>query len=264
MARIAVTGAAGNVGREALDALRDDHDVTALTHREHDDIDSRVFDLQDEDDVRDALAGHDAVVHLAAASSPDTDWDTAVEVNVRGTRNVFDAAANDDDIDRVVFASSNHAVGTYNIDDPSDPESMTPDDVRTIDPDDPPRPDSFYGVSKVAGEGLANYYAECHGVEAVNVRIGWYMSRDDLRETQDAPEEKATFARAMWLSPHDCRDAIAAAVESDVPESPLTVNAVSANDDRYLSLTPTMTSIGYAPRDNSAEALAEDENVDVS
>ncbi len=257
MARVAVTGAAGNVGREALDALRDDHDVTALTHREHEDVESRVFDLQDEDEVRGELAGHDVVLHLAAASSPDTDWDTAVDVNIRGTRNVFAAAA-DGDVDRVVFASSNHATGTYNISDPSDPESMTPDDVRTIDPDDPPRPDSFYGVSKVAGEGLANYYADCHGVESVNLRIGWLMSREELRGTQDAPEEKAKFARAMWLSPRDCRDAVAAAVESEIPENPLTVNAVSANDDRYLSLTHTLTTIGYAPRDNSAEALTAD------
>ena len=263
MARIAVTGAAGNVGREALDALRDDHDVTALTHSEHDDIDSRLFDLEDEDDVHDALAGHDTVVHLAAAAAPDTDWDTAVDVNVRGTQTVFEAAV-ENDLDRVVFASSNHATGTYNIDDPSDPESMTPDDVRTIDPDDPPRPDSFYGVSKVAGEALASYYADRHGVESVSLRIGWYMSRDDLRETQDAPEEKAQFARAMWLSPRDCRDAVVAAVESEIPENPLTVNAVSANDARYLSLTRTLTTIGYTPRDNSGVVLEEDENVDVA
>lgn len=263
MARVAVTGAAGNVGREALDALRDHHEVTALTHSEQEDIESRTLDVQDGAAVRDALAGHDVIVHLAAASSPDTDWDTAVEVNVRGTKNVFEAAVAGG-VDRVVFASSNHATGTYNVADPADPESMTPDDVRTIDPDDPPRPDSFYGVSKVAGEGLASYYADRHGVESVNLRIGWYMSRDDLRETQDAPEENAKFARAMWLSPRDCRDVLAAAVEADLPENPLTVNAVSANDERYLSLTRTLTTIGYAPRDNSAEVLDEDENVDVA
>lgn len=72
-----------------------------------------------------------------------------------------------------MFASSNHAVGTYNAADPADPESMTLDDARTVDPDDPTRPDSFYGVSKVACEGLTKYYADVHGLEVVNVRIGW-------------------------------------------------------------------------------------------
>ncbi|MFC4989251.1 NAD-dependent epimerase/dehydratase family protein [Saliphagus infecundisoli] len=158
MARIGLTGAAGNVGRELLGAFDDEeHDIVLFTHSEHEDVDSETLDVTDPDEVREKLDNVDTVIHLAGASSPDTDWDTVVDLTVQGTKNVLDAAV-ENGIDRVVFVSSNHAVGTYNAADPTNPKSMTIGDARTVDPDDPTRPDSFYGVSKIACEGLANYY----------------------------------------------------------------------------------------------------------
>lgn len=257
MTRIALTGAAGNVGRELLGAFDgEEHVLVPFTHNEHDDIDSETLDVTDPDDVSAKLDDVDVVVHLAGASSPSADWDTAIRVNVHGTKYVFDAAI-ENGIDRVVFASSNHAVGAYNAPDLTDPERMTTDHARTVGPDAPTRPDSFYGVSKVACEGIANYYADRHGVQAVNVRIGWYMSEAELRDRaiEDAEGGKARFARAMWLSPRDCRDVLRKAAIADLPENPLTVNAVSRNDERFLSITETMRAVGYVPRDDAAEAL---------
>lgn len=259
MARIGLTGAAGNVGRELLDAFEDDeHEIVPFTHSAHEDVDSEILDVSDPDEVREKLDNVDTVIHLAGASSPDADWDTVVDINVHGTKNVLDAAV-ENGIDRVVFASSNHAVGMYNTSDPGDPESMTVDDARTVAPDDPTRPDSFYGVSKVACEGLTNYYADVHGLEVVNVRIGWYMDEDDLRDNtnEDVEPGTARFARSTWLSPRDCRDIHRKAAVVDLPESPLTVNAVSRNDERFYSITETMRTIGYEPRDNAAETLGE-------
>jgi L-arabinose 1-dehydrogenase [NAD(P)+] len=114
-------------------------------------------------------------------------------------------------------------------------------------------------VSEVACEGLTNFYADRHGIEAVNVRIGWYMSEADLRSNTDDDVEpgRARFARSTWLSPRDCRDLFRRAALADLPESPVTVNAVSRNDERFYSLTETIRAIGYQPRDNAAETLAE-------
>ena len=56
-------------------------------------------------------------------------------------------------IDHVVFASSNRAVGMYNAADERYLENMTIGDARTVDPDGPTRPDSYYGVSKVRAKG---------------------------------------------------------------------------------------------------------------
>ena len=257
MARIALTGAGGNVGREILGAFGDS-EVVPFTHSEHEDIDSELLDVTDPGAVADALDDFDTVVHLAGASSPSADWDTVVDVNVHGTKHVLDAAV-ENGVDRVVFASSNHAVGMYNAADPADPESMVLDHARTVGADAPPRPDTYYGVSKAACEGLTNFYADRHGLEVVNLRIGWYMSEDDLRkQTGDGVEpEKDRFARAMWLSPRDCRDVHRKAATADLPENPVTLFAVSRNDERAYTLTETMRTIGYEPRDNAAETLAE-------
>ncbi|MEM4780366.1 MAG: NAD(P)-dependent oxidoreductase [Halalkalicoccus sp.] len=251
--QVAITGADGNVGRQALEALSE-HDVTALTHSESEDIDSVVVDVTDAERVEEVLAGHDAVVHLAANPSPDAGWEEVREVNVDGAYNVFEACV-ETDLDRIVFASSNHVSHMKNAADPAEPESMV-EDPSVVDPDDPPRPDSYYGVSKVAGEALGSYYADRHGLEVVNLRIGWLLEGADLAETQEKDDEHARFARAMWLSPRDCRDAIERATTAELPESPVTVNAISANDDRYLSVTHAIRGIGYRPRDNASEALS--------
>jgi L-arabinose 1-dehydrogenase [NAD(P)+] len=257
MTRIAITGASGNVGRELLGAF-DDHEVVPFTHSEHDDIDSELLDVSDADEVTEKLDAVDVVVHLAGASSPDADWETVLATNVEGTKHVLDAVVANG-IDRIVFASSNHAVGTYNAAGDGDPETMTLGDARTVDPDDPTRPDSYYGVSKVACEALTDLYAERHGIEVVNLRIGWYLSEDDLREETDDDVDpgRARFARATWLSPRDCRDVHRKAATAELPESPVTVNAVSRNDDRFYSITETMRTLGYEPRDNAAELLDE-------
>lgn len=256
MVRIALTGAGGNVGRELLGAFGDDHEVVPFTHSVHEDIDSELLDVTDADEVAEKVDDVDVVVHLAGASSPSADWDVASKTNVHGTKYVLDAMV-ENGIDRMVFASSNHAVGMYNAADGDDPERMTLGAARPVRPDTPPRPDSLYGVSKVACEGLTNLYADRYDIEVVNLRIGWYMSEADLETNAggDVEPERARFARATWLSPHDCRDVHRKAALADLPETPITVNAVSRNDDRFYSITETAQKLGYESRDNSAETL---------
>ncbi|SFR50119.1 NAD-dependent epimerase/dehydratase family protein [Halogeometricum limi] len=254
MTDIALTGAAGNVGRVVRDAFGDDHAVTAFTHSEHDDVESELLDVTDADEVAAKLDGFDVVLHLAGVSSPEADWESVSEVNVQGTKHVLDAAV-ENDIDRVVFASSNHAVGTYNAD-ARHTEQMTLGVAEAVSGDAQTSPDSFYGVSKAACENLTNFYANRHGLEVVNLRIGWYLTEEDLRSTvAEADPERAAFARATWLGPRDCREVHRTAVTADLSESPVTLNAVSRNDDRFHTLTETMQHLGYEPRENAAEVL---------
>src|SRR6202046_5468431 len=104
-----------------------------------------------------ACAGADAVIHLGGIPTEDA-WAPVLDVNVNGTYTVFEAARRAG-VPRVVFASSNHAVGF------APRESFpVPDDAR-------PEPDTYYGVSKAAGEALAALYAHRYGIEAVCVRI---------------------------------------------------------------------------------------------
>lgn len=253
MVDIAVTGAAGNVGRVTVEALTGTHDVTQITHREHEDIESTVVDVADASALSDAVADHDVVVHLAADPDPAAAWNSVLETNIVGTYNLYEAARSGG-VDRVLFASTNHVQQMYNVADTTQPEGVGPN-PRTLGPEDPPRPDSYYAVSKVCGESLGSYYADRYGLEVVNLRIGWLLTESELRDLQTDEETRATYARAMWLSPRDCGQAMGQAVTTDLPETPLTVNLVSRNQERYLTLTKTMRSLGYEPRDDSSEVL---------
>ena len=154
----------------------------------------------------------------------------------------------------MVFASSNHTIGMYNIADPSDRGTATLEDVTVVDPDDPPKPDGYYGISKITGEALGSFYADRHGIEVINMRIGWLLDRDELRAKQDSPE-RGRFARALWLSPRDCREVMRCSVDADLPANPVTVNAISRNYDRYIALAPTIRALDFQPKDDSAEVV---------
>ncbi|MFB6140546.1 MAG: NAD-dependent epimerase/dehydratase family protein [Halosimplex sp.] len=252
---IVVTGAAGNVGRQALDAF-DGHDVTAVTHRDHDDVESEVLEIEDREAVREVVAGHDVVVHLAANPNPSADWDDVVGPNIEGTYNVY-AAAVESGVDRVVFASTNHVHQSHVYDGEHDVESL-PDRPEPIAADDQFRPDSFYGVSKVTGEALGSFHADRDGIEVVNLRIGWLLSRDELRERQAEGGKVAQFARAIWLSPEDCRRGIRKAATEPITENPLSANLVSGNPENYFSLVEARCGFGYHPEDDAADVVDAD------
>lgn len=264
MVHIGITGAAGNVGKEISKAF-DNEQLTLFTHRDHDNTDSTIFDVTDRNAFVDALSDIDVLIHLAANPSPYAEWDNLREVNINGVYNAYYAAV-ENDLDRVVYASSNHAMNGMETVDPSEPETMAAD-APEITYDDPPHPDSCYGITKVAGEAIGNYYARRHGIETVNVRIGWLMSREKLQETQrnsdnPYPEANARFARAMWLSLRDCQAVMSAAATAPISQNPLTVHAISRNDERCLTITHTLRSLGYEPRDNAAEVLEDSEDTD--
>ena len=90
-------------------------------------------DLADLAQVENAVAGVDGIVHLGGVSV-EHPWDVVLSANIVGCYNLFEAARRQK-VKRIVFASSNHAVGFY-------PRK------RKIGVDEPLRPDSRYGVSK--------------------------------------------------------------------------------------------------------------------
>jgi L-arabinose 1-dehydrogenase [NAD(P)+] len=255
MVRIAVTGAAGTVGRVVLEAFGDEHEVVPFTHSEETTLDSEHLDVTDPGDVETKLEGFDIVIHLAGASSPDADWETVSETNIQGTKHVLDAAIANG-VDRVVYASSNHVVGTYNA-------------AKDVPGDGQPRRSQYSPCRRadVAGlllrreqgrlRELTTFYANRYDLDVVNLRIGWHMTEQELRATTSDDVDPGTvrFARAVWLSPPDCRDIHRKAATADLSRIPITVNPISRNDDRYFTITEAMRSLGYRPRDNVAEVL---------
>lgn len=257
MTGLAVTGAAGRVGTEVREAFAD-RTVTAIDvspvedlHDDHEFVEADV--TGDVDALADAFPRRGTVVHLAARPGADEPWERVRGPNVDGTHRVYEAARRAG-VERVVFASSNHVTGMHNTADPAIPESLRAD-ARAVTPDTPVAPSGYYAVSKVAGEALGRLAADRDGIEVVNLRIGWYLTPERLLELQDEPEPTARYARAMYLSPRDCRHAFRCAVDADLPENPLTVNVTSANRERTMALAHTMRALGYDPRDDAAATL---------
>ena len=118
--RVAITGANGNLGRKLIAALLAAPDIAAIHAIDRDMTglsadEARLFPIQA--DLRgpglpDALAGIDAVIHLAAQNPyPDASWEDA-SASFDMTAKLVDACANAS-VSRVVFASSNHVMGGY-------------------------------------------------------------------------------------------------------------------------------------------------------
>jgi uronate dehydrogenase len=178
-----------------------------------------------------ACHGADAVVHLGGIPSEAT-WDRILDVNINGAYVVFEAARRAG-VPRVVFASSNHAVGFS-------PRSKFPVPDYAF-----PAPDTYYGVSKAAGEALAALYSRRYGMDAICVRILSCFPRP-------------TDARmlATWLSPDDAGRLFEACLTAPSPGFRV-VFGVSANTrGGWVSLAEARA-LGYEPRDDAETYAAE-------
>lgn len=255
--RVLVTGAAGTIGRAVREYLGDRYDLRLMTHKPAD-FPSVVADVADLDAILPAFEGMDAIVHLAASAAVESSWDDVLHNNLIGTYNVYEAARRQY-VPAVVFASSNHAVGMYEID--GAPSIYQLDDPRQIDHTVPVRPDSLYGVSKVYGEALGRYYVEQHGLRVYCLRIGSVLADDDPGGPAVtsgsswlplAPDQKRQRLRATWLSQRDCAELIACCLEADsVPYA--IVYGISDNPRKMWDLSHARELLGYSPHDRAPE-----------
>jgi uronate dehydrogenase len=229
--KVLVTGAAGRIGVITCAGLAArGWKVRGLDRVPLDGVDGLadppvVADVRDAAAVRAAAAGVEAVVHLAGIATEST-FAEILESNIEGTFNVFDAARQEG-VGRIVYASSNHAVGYT-------PRSA----LATVDV--PPRPDTYYGVSKVFGEALGSLLVDRYGLEVVCLRIGsWKQYPESVREL------------STWISPADGVRLIAAALTApDVTFS--VVYGISANTRAWWDLAPARA-LGYLSVDDAED-----------
>ena len=182
MARILLTGAAGDIGTRLRKILKPVYPDLRLSDIQKPadlkpDEQFVAADLAQLEEVEKAVDGIDGVIHLGGFSH-EGPWETILQSNIIGCYNLFEAARKKG-VKRVVFASSNHAIGFY----PRHHHIGT--DVTT-------RPDSRYGVSKAFGEALGSLYADKHGLRVLCLRIG---------NVGDKPLDKRRLS--IWVSPED-------------------------------------------------------------
>jgi uronate dehydrogenase len=182
MQTVLVTGASGGIGtrlRRLLNGIYPNIRLSDLAPPP-DLASQETFvqaDLADMAAVERAVTGVDGIVHLGGFSV-EGPWDTILKANIIGCYNLFEAARRHG-VERVVFASSNHAVGFY-------PRH------RRIGVEAAVRPDSRYGASKAFGEAIGALYAFKHGLRVTCIRIG---------NVGDVPADRRRLS--IWLAPED-------------------------------------------------------------
>jgi uronate dehydrogenase len=132
-------------------------------------------------------------------------------------------------VSRFVYASSNHAVGHT-------PRSSLPDGLLGVDTR--PRPDTFYGVGKVAAEALMSLYADRHGLDVVACRIGSFRT-----------EPHTVRHLSTWLSHDDCVRMVEAALTAPAPGCAV-LYGISRNTRAWWDLAPGRA-LGYDPLDDA-------------
>ncbi len=185
--KILITGIAGTIGSFLAPELGRDHDVYGLDLRPSEWANATQVDLCDADALPPVFEDMEVVIHLAADPRHEVEigWDALTNPNLIATAHMYDAA-HDAGVRRVIFASSMHAMGGYEFDEPylsivsGRLDDLDPAAIELVKGDDPARPDSRYGATKIFGESLGRYYTEGGNIdrpdqrpmEVICVRLG--------------------------------------------------------------------------------------------
>ncbi len=233
MSVVVITGAAGLVGSMLRPRLAQPGrtlrvlDIAPMTAGPGEEV--VLAWVTDLDAMTAACLGADAVIHLAGIPG-EASWERISALNINGSYVTFEAARRAG-VPRVIFASSNHAVG------------FTPRSAFPVPDYAFPAPDTHYGVSKAAVEALAAMYHHRHGLDAICVRI-----------LSCFPEPRDTRMLSTWLSPDDAGRLFEACLTAERPGFRV-IFGVSANTrGGWVSLAEA-AALGYQPADD-AEAYA--------
>ena len=174
MKKILVTGGLGQIGTELIMTLRgvygNENVIASSIEPDCPDFirETGVYesvDVLDAKKLGEVCRKHDInqIVHLAAILSAvgESKPQLAYDINMNGLFNVLEVAR---ETGSGVFTPS--SIAAFG---PSTPKDMTPQDTVQ-------RPTTMYGVTKVAGELLCDYYHQRYGVDTRGVRFPGLIS----------------------------------------------------------------------------------------
>ena len=236
MQHILITGAAGAIGSVLRKSLRGQYQLLRLADiAQLDDAESGEevvqANLEDMSACENMMQGIDCVVHLGGVAFEDS-WEKILPANIAGCYNVFEAARRQG-VKRVIFASSNHAVGFHRRE-------------RIIDASVVPRPDTRYGVAKVFGEAVGRLYADKYGLSVASLRIGTFR-------TPDRPVD--TRGLLTWISHRDMVQLVRRCI--DHPDYHFIIAYGVSKNLRSRWDNTNAKFLGYAPQDDSEQFAAE-------
>lgn len=230
--KVLLTGASGALGRQITRYLGEKGFALVLT-----DIASfpdeippgcsfQRADLADGMAVLRLAEGCGTILHFGGVSV-ERPFSEVLMPNIAGLYHIYEAARREKA--RVIFASSNHAIGFH-------------ERSEKLDADCQMLPDGYYGLSKAYGELMGRMYWYKHGVENVNIRIG-----------SSLPEPRNERALSTYMSYADvCRCCEAATLAVGVES--FTIWGAS-NNARSFWGQDDRARIGWEPQD-SADSYA--------
>lgn len=232
--KILITGASGRVGSAIRPYLRPEFDLRlfdlappATGPAEGEEV--VVGDLASVADVREALHGVDAVLHLACVHGFGLTFEQSLDANYRAVLVLLQESASAG-VERFVYASSHHVLGAYR---------QAGFDAAGRDV----APDAFYGLGKAFGEAACAMYARRFGLRVFTVRIG----------NADPTVSDGRTLR-MWTSARDLASLFALGLRLEGLEHEV-VYGVSACPDPMFDNARAFT-LGYRPQDRAEENLA--------
>ena len=255
--KVGITGAGGLIGVDLSHGLAEKYELTLFYRKTKPCISFKSktvqADLSDEKQVKGIFNGLDAIVHLAAAANTQSPWDEVLKNNIIATYNVYEEARRAG-VAKIVFASTNHTQHAYTMGKTTLSEDLSYVKKHgLVKLNDPPAPDSLYGVSKLFGEDLGRYYSRFYGIKFVCLRIGtaFGVQWTELMRKGDKPTQD--HLRALYLSQKDLIDIFDKALQIDTDF--IMAYAVSDNEPAVFDLTETREKLGFNPKDNSQTFL---------
>ena len=247
--RVLVTGASGLVGGVLRRALSSEYSLSGLDRAEVPELDCLVADATDLEAMRPAFEGIDTVIDLAANPASDLPWEAVRDNNIPCTYNALEAARLSG-VRRLIFASSNHVTGMYELDHPYSAivagryDGLDPRALPRLTADMPIRPDGPYGIGKAFGEAAGRFFADEHGLSVICLRIGT-VNREG-RPTM--PRQFATL-----LSHRDLSQLVTRSIEASEAVRFAVFYGVSGNTWRFWDIEDSRRAVGYEPVDDAEQ-----------
>lgn len=235
------TGATGRVGSKVAPFLGVKHEFrfTDLRSSRLGNHPVHGANLLDLDSVIRISKGAQSIVHCAIASYPDPNNEPSdseqeeynqrmLDVNIRGTYNVFEAARINH-VPQIIFISSLTV-------------TLGHGETSGLSEDLSPKPPTLYACTKLFGEQLAEMYNRVHGLRVIVLRLGQPFP---LGFIQEEIWEKEPRLRAFFVMHQDIARAIHCALEADDVEMGV-YNVVSRDAEGFIEHR-NAEEIGFRP-----------------